>query len=76
MPAERRPLAGRLRRHRSVSRRLASEWDAFLDFVVNRINSVNGLRYKNDATIAVISIAGEPQPPASEECGKARRPPD
>ena len=32
---------------------------------------MNGVRYRDDATIAVISIAGEPLPPASEECGKA-----
>ncbi len=50
---------------------LAGDWETFLDFVVDRINSVNGVRYGNDATIAVISIAGEPSPPGSEECGKA-----
>ena len=50
---------------------LEAEWEAFLDFVTNRVNTVNGVRYSNDSTIAVISIAGEPQPPASEECGKA-----
>ena len=50
---------------------LTAQWNAFLDFVANRVNTVNGVRYKDDPTIAVISIAGEPQPPASEECGKA-----
>ena len=50
---------------------LEPEWRAFLDFVVGRVNSVNGVRYRDDATIAVISIAGEPLPPASGECGKA-----
>ena len=50
---------------------LAGEWHTFLDFVTNRVNTVNGVRYRNDATIAVISLAGEPQPPGSEECGKA-----
>ena len=44
---------------------LAGEWEAFLDFVDDRINTVNGVRYGADATIAVISIAGEPMPPAS-----------
>jgi mannan endo-1,4-beta-mannosidase len=50
---------------------LAGEWEDFLDIVVDRINTVNGVRYRDDATIAVISIAGEPQPPQSQECGKA-----
>lgn len=50
---------------------LEGEWEAFLAFVASRVNTVNGVRYNNDATIAVISIAGEPQPPGSEECGKA-----
>ncbi|HEX7345831.1 MAG TPA: fibronectin type III domain-containing protein, partial [Candidatus Limnocylindrales bacterium] len=50
---------------------LQAEWEAFLDFVVGRINSVNNVRYRDDATIAVISIAGEPLPPASDDCGKA-----
>jgi endo-1,4-beta-mannosidase len=49
---------------------LEGEWQAFLDFVVGRINSVNGVRYRDDATIAVISIAGEPLAPASDDCGK------
>ena len=50
---------------------LASEWQAFIDFVTARTNTVTGLVYRDDPTIAVISIAGEPQPPESEECGKA-----
>jgi endo-1,4-beta-mannosidase len=50
---------------------LQAEWEQFLDFVVGRINSVNGVSYRDDATIAVISIAGEPLPPASDDCGKA-----
>ena len=54
---------------------LAGEWEAFLDFVVNRVNTVNGVRYKNDATIAVISIAGEPQPPGPRSAARPRRPP-
>ena len=54
-----------------IAPRLAGEWEDFLDFVTARVNTVNGVRYRDDATIAVISIAGEPMPPGSEECGKA-----
>ena len=50
---------------------LASEWQTFIDFVTSRINTVTGTRYSDDPTIAVISLAGEPLPPASQECGKA-----
>jgi len=50
---------------------LDAEWRTFLAFVTNRVNTVNGVRYGADATIAVISVAGEPEPPGSEECGKA-----
>jgi plastocyanin len=50
---------------------LASEWQAFIDFVTSRLNTVTGVQYADDPTIAVISLAGEPQPPASAECGKA-----
>ena len=36
---------------------------------------VNGVRYGDDATIAVISIAGEPMPPGSRSAARRRRPP-
>jgi len=55
---------------------LASEWQTFIDFVTSRVNTVNGVAYKDDPTIAVISLAGEPQPPGSEECGKATSGPE
>ena len=42
-------------------------WKPFLKFVANRVNTANGLRYKNDPTIAMVSFAGEPNPPNSEE---------
>ena len=49
----------------------ASEWQTFIDFVTSRINTVTGVAYKDDPTIAVISLAGEPEPPNTQECGKA-----
>jgi probable HAF family extracellular repeat protein len=50
---------------------LESEWQSFIDFVTTRINTITGVKYADDPTIAVISLAGEPQPPESKECGKA-----
>lgn len=46
-----------------------SEWDQFISFVANRVNTVNGTPYRDDATIAVVSFAGEPNPPDSFLCG-------
>jgi hypothetical protein len=46
-----------------------AEWDRFLAFVANRVNTVNGIPYRHDPTIAVVSIAGEPNPPDSFLCG-------
>jgi mannan endo-1,4-beta-mannosidase len=40
-------------------------------FVANRVNTVTGVAYRDDPTIAIVSIAGEPGPPNSEECGMA-----
>src|SRR4029078_11212576 len=50
---------------------LKNGWHAFLSFVTNRMNTFTNVRDKNDAGIAVISIAGEPQGFKTEECGKA-----
>ena len=50
---------------------LASEWQALIHFVTSRINTVTGVAYRDDPTIAVISLAGEPEPPNTEYCGKA-----
>ena len=41
----------------------AAEWQAFINFVTTRVNTVTGTTYRDDPTIAVISIAGEPPPP-------------
>ena len=49
----------------------AAEWQSFIDFVTSRVNTVTGTAYRDDPTIAVISLAGEPEPPNTEECGKA-----
>ena len=50
---------------------LESEWETFLSWVVNRVNTMTGVRYGDDATIAVISVAGEPHGSGTEDCGKA-----
>ena len=42
-------------------------WTDFIRFVTGRVNTQNGLVYRNDATIAIVSFAGEPEPPASGE---------
>jgi len=36
------------------------DWSHFIAFVANRRNTVTGATYKNDPTIAFVSIAGEP----------------
>jgi hypothetical protein len=39
-----------------------ADWRPFLDFVVNRRNSVTRIRYGDDPTIALVSFAGEVEP--------------
>ena len=46
-----------------------SEWDDFIAFVANRVNTVTGVIYRDDPTIAIVSFAGEPHPPQSFLCG-------
>lgn len=36
------------------------DWTHFINFVANRVNTATGAVYKNDPTIAFVSIAGEP----------------
>jgi mannan endo-1,4-beta-mannosidase len=48
-----------------------SDWTQFMTFVANRVNTVSGLTYRNDPTILVVSIAGEPIGPGYGECGRA-----
>jgi endo-1,4-beta-mannosidase len=38
------------------------DWGPFLVFAANRTNTVTGVRYRDDPTIALISLAGEPEP--------------
>jgi hypothetical protein len=45
----------------------SADWSQFIAFAANRVNSVNGLPYRRDPTIAFISFAGEPNPPNSGE---------
>jgi len=37
-----------------------TDWTNFITFVANRVNTVTHVAYKNDPTIAFVSIAGEP----------------
>ncbi|MBV8445218.1 MAG: hypothetical protein JOZ92_04805 [Candidatus Dormibacteraeota bacterium] len=37
-----------------------ADWTRFIDFVANRRNTVTGVLYKYDPTIAFVSISGEP----------------
>ena len=39
------------------------DWSPFIDFVANRVNTVTGVVYKDDPTIAYMAITGEPFPP-------------
>jgi endo-1,4-beta-mannosidase len=39
-----------------------TDWQPFLSFVANRVNTVNGLRYADDPTIAIMAFAGEVEP--------------
>jgi hypothetical protein len=39
------------------------DWKPFLTFVANRTNTVSGRVYKEDPTIAIVSLAGEVEPP-------------
>jgi hypothetical protein len=39
-----------------------ADWSAFVSFVANRVNTVTHLVYKDDPTIAFVSVAGEPLP--------------
>jgi len=34
-------------------------WTAYLTFMLNRVNTVNGIQYKNDPNIGMFTIAGE-----------------
>ncbi len=42
-------------------------WDTFLQFVATRVNTVTGVEYRADPTIAIVSFAGEPNAPNSGE---------
>ncbi len=46
-------------------------WTAFMTYVANRVNTVSGMPYRNDPTILVVSMAGEPWGAGSSECGEA-----
>ncbi len=35
-------------------------WDAYVDFIARRVNTVNHMQYRNNSTIAMVEIWGEP----------------
>jgi hypothetical protein len=39
-----------------------ADWSSFLSFVADRVNTVDGSVYRDDPTLALVSIAGEPEP--------------
>jgi hypothetical protein len=39
-----------------------AEWGPFVSFVAARVNTFTGVRYSNDPTIAIVSVAGEVEP--------------
>ncbi len=39
-----------------------ADWSQFISFVANRVNTVSHRVYKDDPTIAFVSVAGEPRP--------------
>lgn len=45
----------------------SQDWKPFIRFVARRVNTVSGLQYKQDRTIVIVSFAGEPNPPNSQE---------
>ena len=48
-----------------------ADWTQFMTFVANRVNTVSGITYRNDPTILVVSIAGEPVGAGYDICGRA-----
>ena len=36
------------------------DWEPFLSFFADRINTVTGVRYRDDPTVALVALAGEP----------------
>jgi hypothetical protein len=40
------------------------DWKQFLTFVADRVNTVTGVRYADDPTIALVAFAGEIEPPS------------
>ncbi len=48
-----------------------ADWTTFMTWVANRVNKVTGVTYRNDSTILVVSIAGEPVGPGYGICGHA-----
>jgi endo-1,4-beta-mannosidase len=45
----------------------SQDWSQFIAFVTGRKNTANHLPYRADTTIAIVSFAGEPNPPNSGE---------
>ena len=45
----------------------SQNWKPFIRFAAGRTNTVNGMKYKSDPTVAIVSFAGEPNAPNSGE---------
>jgi hypothetical protein len=43
------------------------DWEPFLRFVTNRVNTVSGRTYKKDPTISIIALAGKADAPSSDD---------
>jgi hypothetical protein len=52
----------------------SQDWASFIKFVTNRVNTVTGVRYADDPTIALIAIAGEVSPPSYGSSSSAPKP--
>lgn len=44
-----------------------TDWGPVVDFATSRRNTMTGVRYRDDPTIALISLAGEVEPPANHK---------
>jgi hypothetical protein len=53
--------------HGETTTPYSRDWSRFIRFVVTRKNTVNHQPYRSDSTIALVSFAGEPNPPHSGE---------
>jgi hypothetical protein len=46
-----------------------TDWNSYLSFIANRVNTVTGVQYKNDPTIAMVELFGEVPSPNGDGGG-------